>query len=669
MGSIIFVIGLLFIASCTDELQKNPELPENPEDYAYVSLLIRMDDSEASSRSPFDSPSDITRSENFLFNDGLEQERAIADDENAHWVIVYNNNQEVLARLPLMSLQELTGQYLSSGGTVYKGICKVPYNQTFFTNFNNVRVILNAGQALQDNLKNGSDITTIGTDKLFYEKDGVKYHTMTTAMAVINNRLAPTCILVPGEDGRLKCYNSITEAWEKPSVSLYVERLQSKFTVLFKNGGDQYYYDQDVVWNYNNGGSPTQSDNKSIIFNASEDNKLTVVTAYDGGATSSDYKWKASIAGWGVNAVEKNEYLFKYLTTANSNWNYSSDGTIIRNLWAVDQNYSKAYKSSYPDQFRKAYDRIFDSSGSFQSFEENEETRTLDYFSFEKLSGRKMREYQGENTYSTTSTFSGIADPLGDLSHLRCGSHLIICAQLIIEGIDNVNLEEIDKNGMIKGVEDKFFTNNQYWTKKAYIDYFRQVMGNNMNATTNCISDLTENESFIPKEKFNPIEGEIPMFYVNKEGVFQSATSEDFDIKKAEIIGGDGWCYPYPNTPLYVKTATSYNMITDDQYKRFVYGYTLYFAKHYNEGRMYYALPVTHNLDRKEESDFGKRTGDHGVVRNNWYHFEIRGVANPGTSVDDPEQPIIPNNDPASKGLGFEVIIIPWHVVQEEVDI
>ena len=86
---------------------------------------------------------------------------------------------------------------------------------------------------------------------------------------------------------------------------------------------------------------------------------------------------------------------------------------------------------------------------------------------------------------------------------------------------------------------------------------------------------------------------------------------------------------------------------------------------------MYYAIGIRHNLDSpsfEKEPLTGVATGDFGVVRNTWYRMTLTEVLRPGTPVDDPEQPIVPNPEPDDKSLGVEVEIIPWRTVDITVD-
>ena len=88
----------------------------------------------------------------------------------------------------------------------------------------------------------------------------------------------------------------------------------------------------------------------------------------------------------------------------------------------------------------------------------------------------------------------------------------------------------------------------------------------------------------------------------------------------------------------------------------------------FKNGMMYYAIPIQHFLAAGKGKDYdykyeGINTGDYGVVRNHWYKFTINAIAKPGIPVHDPDQPIIPNYDMEDRYIGFEVVILPWHIV------
>ena len=90
---------------------------------------------------------------------------------------------------------------------------------------------------------------------------------------------------------------------------------------------------------------------------------------------------------------------------------------------------------------------------------------------------------------------------------------------------------------------------------------------------------------------------------------------------------------------------------------------------------MYYAIPIEHMAEHKAaKNDAGNMVykyniGSYGVVRNHWYAVNVSEIKTVGIPVDDPEQPIIPSDEPDEVGyVSFEVVIIPWHKIDQNVE-
>ena len=140
-----------------------------------------------------------------------------------------------------------------------------------------------------------------------------------------------------------------------------------------------------------------------------------------------------------------------------------------------------------------------------------------------------------------------------------------------------------------------------------------------------------------------------------------------FDLAPAFIKGGDGWVtirLKEGKKLMALHQDGTKAAITDEQLVSYIYKFANR-AQHFKEGRMYYALPIRHNISsRNFENGYEQvSTGDFGLVRNTWYRLTITEVLAPGIPVDDPDQPIIPNPEPDDKSLGINIEIIPWHVV------
>ena len=108
---------------------------------------------------------------------------------------------------------------------------------------------------------------------------------------------------------------------------------------------------------------------------------------------------------------------------------------------------------------------------------------------------------------------------------------------------------------------------------------------------------------------------------------------------------------------------------TDDDIKSLLYDWVGP-VDHFNQGKMYYAAPVLHNGANKPEKDRSQKTlGDYGVVRNNWYQFNLKDIINIGTPVSAPDEPIVPNNVNIDDVINFTVKIIDWHSFQWDVPV
>ena len=79
---------------------------------------------------------------------------------------------------------------------------------------------------------------------------------------------------------------------------------------------------------------------------------------------------------------------------------------------------------------------------------------------------------------------------------------------------------------------------------------------------------------------------------------------------------------------------------------------------HFNQGKMYYSHGVVDNPPIVD----GK-TLRYGVVRNNWYRFNLTNITGIGIPVDDINQPIVPERIGLDDQINFTIKIIDWHDV------
>ena len=704
----IKIVGLLIastavLCSCVNESfsENHPDDPEQEASYEtyYAAFRLHIEDTEKS-RSVFDSEYDDIDD---IFNKGLPFERALYfpsdipgsdEEEDAgqaiyHFALLVDENQKIVSNiLPLEPLEgpfEKDNQENELSFTVYTKLFTTKDNINNFREFSGkIYVVLNASHSLVEAVKTiiakDNDISSLKLSKgvnnddiLFLknkngafitDKEGNRYFTMSSSMIIEGDKV------VPAVNGNFEIFNNEEEARNNP-VNIYVERLQSKYTVLFaKNNTQSYYYLSST-------GGISGAENETgtyipvkglFIYPNRTPKKIQYVTSYSRSDFIDDRKtvevketdrWRINIVGWYVNGIEQEEFLFKNLDpnagyTKENGWFQPSTEINIGNFWSEDPHYDKNDKSYYPDQYRPHKD---DSSSTVNSWNED---ATLKYFSFNDLSKRNLRNYTPENTF--TSDLLG-ENPIDSKSHLRVGSHIIVTAQLIIpdETDGSKNFEHsgiststtVDSKGLLisgqNGVKSKFLMNDIYWEELAYKDYVVEYLGYWMLTAENQ-KIFGENDGY---------------FYDNETGV--KATGASFDIEEVYLKGTDNMVWLKPNKKLYIyrPSQRKYEALDPDKYKKLFFEHQNYFAQRLTDGRMYYAEGTYHNMTEGGYYENRDKTpidlADFGTVRNNWYSYTIEFISAPGVPVSKPDEPIIPNNDPTVSGMGVSLKLIDWH--------
>lgn len=660
--------------------------------------------------SDMDDLTDEFDTEKYIFNKGLDAERAIygekietADNDPHHFAIFFkedgSKSRNILLRSVVKGPDEYDydddGKTDHSGYTGYHVLYSGPVEDDLLEKENGtIVVVLNASDKLVEAMENTWSLdgfkSLLGpsSDMLFFEKGDKKYHTMSSSMVIKNGDV------LPASNGQLVFYNTPEEAIEhETNYQMFVERLQAKYTLLFQEDDNNiYYFDPEEATKVNDGFNYHPSDNiifesTSPLFNHKKRNNETTlryVKEYNRSTIDKDIidnsieedtennfiekgNWKINFTGWGLNALEKQSYLLKNISPSViyfTNWNKENYAE-FRNFWAEDASYKTG---TYPDQFRKIDDLIAGqkSDNDYSSLIDN---ATLSYFNYPQLAIKQIHQYSPESTYDVSifpaEKYKNFTEAYDDLAYLRYGTHLIITAQLLIEGLDDTDVygcSEFDSAGLsISGqniAEDKYFMNDIYWTKDAYKEYVAEYLAYWM---------LTDSNQ--EKVNFGPNNG---IFYTDTEGTIASAN--DFEIVPAHIKGGDGmvWMKPKTGVTLYAYNPDadnpeaeedSYTKITEEKFKKLSEDHREYWAKHYNQGRMYYPVQVRHNIGADLSG-----TGDFGSVRNHWYYFTVSEILSPGAPVDKPEQPIIPNPEPEENGLGVNIKILDWKRINTTVE-
>lgn len=426
-------------------------------------------------------------------------------------------------------------------------------------------------------------------DKYITDEDGNLFFTMTSSMVIDSSSKVMPAIETKEGKKLFQTYNKEGLAKENPTT-IYVERLASKYTVVFKGDNGQYYYlkslDNDVTQideesyltkGAVEGDSSNPIPEEHLIYTVgNSDFYIKTVNDYTRNSDITQRgkpeiemaEWWVNILGWDINAVESQEYLFKVIkpgTSYYTNWDKIGGSEIkYRNFWAEDINYTNG-TGNYPWQYRKFYKNckwVHDNEGHMTLYWDPDPNSinyslasitspTLTYNDFTTLSKRNVRRYMMENTFDYNLMINqGGQDPYHDAVFLRTGSHLIVTAQLLVKGIDSDFLFSnpgYDTDGLRlaegnKPAESKYYMNDIYWSESAYKNYVAEYLAYFM-----------MDDDYQKVEVFGRNNGN---FYVLDSHEMRLAEAKDFDLDHANIKGGDNFVYITPKEGI---TLYTYN--------------------------------------------------------------------------------------------------------------
>lgn len=651
-------------------------------------LGITLKDADASSRADGTHKEYDDTYERFeWFNKGTADERAIIEDPECNRVLFFGSDESYFGSGKLQKPTVTTGQANIYVAKKPAGLGKAIPAWAM--------VVLNGDPDRLDALDEA--LATVGTSAVktaltwlnevdtddpesLAMHDG--YFTMSST-AYRADESDELTLLVPLDPDGPVFYETEEEAVQPENLTTFhVERLLAKFTLIIRDGNQRF----------GNLG-------RAIIFDGP--NQLKVRQHYapeDGQNKDIMSDWKINLVNWGMNGLEKDTYLVKNLVAEpGAAWPWTVDEnfyigwnapTLFRSYWGMDPNYSDGF---YPDQYRQAFDNPWVQPATTDNIYSpdyagtlTKDDYTLIYKPFNAFTDRTDNKYALENTFDE-SVMGG--QDLNTQPWLRRGTHIILTAQLIIDEIDNIDLgrPETDETGLIKGIGDKYFSNGLWWSETALLEQAVATLMTNIyySKKSDPIPNVLKNGESVPFINDDdhilntdvPVEASVdgenwvPLTHEN----LKDFAPEYFEFAPAFIQGGDGWVTLKKKDGVLLRARyiqTDPVEITDEQLVSYIYRFTN-LAKHFKEGRMYYAIAIRHNLDsRSFETDPVETfaTGDYGVVRNTWYRMTLYDILRPGTPVDDPDQPIIPNPEPDDKSLGVEVEVIPWRTVDINVD-
>lgn len=485
-------------------------------------------------------------------------------------------------------------------------------------------------------------------------------------------------------DGAIK---ETREAAKANPVEVYVERMAARLEITnlgsivdgsgfvkvdnlgddMKSGTDPVYDIKPVAW------SVTAANQKGNVLK------------------KADLKW------WNGSAEEKAPFAsWLESGTAVANTAYPGESMFSRINWTLDPNYNDpavTNRNHYPHSARE----LFDSSepNELRYYSANEIAYNYDSGAADNADAKDVRQrYALENTFGK----------LGQNDPRIPGTMLLLTAQAkkhsvadfedlyaylgqiynFAEYADHV-ISTLDANGftfyldadMTKKLSDEAPADlkNYFETKKAtkYINMF-----SNNEAS---YQDLTSTNSSVDPTK------KMPELYNNwiieLEGAIQpSAYDTGFPtiptFTAAQAAGyADGYVTLVPKSgvtlyledPAHVTDPTvtpACLTATPAQIAQAFLGNVIEPANRYEEGLMYYAIPIEH---------FGKADdgatpaqlldGNYGVVRNNLYKVEIGKINSLGHGIDDPDEPIVPGDRKKTLYIAAKINILSWQIVSQ----
>lgn len=329
---------------------------------------------------------------------------------------------------------------------------------------------------------------------------------------------------------------------------------------------------------------------------------------------------------------------------------------------------------------------------------------------------QKKVVYTPENTYDPRSVLKNADYPgLDSRDEVLAGSHLLVGAEFQIQRSEGestkyyIGAKEEDNGDDYRTPVHLFRdrTGFHYLSERecvaALMHDFNQLLKSQ--STMVFRSYDWEFEGRSPDELIADTKGEYCLFYRDLKGNWNKLnevdildgdmfTDKELEMPIAAVIrGGDGKRLPWikelvdnnrlaigleghsePMCSIYETEKDEYGTSVKGKYKRLadtndlkslLYEW-LGAIDHFNEGKMYYAVPIknasyTVKDDKKDkliEKDL------FGVVRNNWYKFTLEDVKALGTPVDDLDQPIVPEVNGLHDQINYSIKILDWHYVE-----
>ena len=690
------------LTSCSSEepISNGPDGIEG-EGIGYMAFSISTDQTRADSEFAGDQDPNSTPAfkgtDDELFSDGQANEYAICPNAKANLAIFFSDDALFGASYltPFDDKDDTTHQGTHTGYPEQFYTYVTRWNNTNDKMPNQVLVLLNVNpdvlKAIENEAKSSSsslkldDVlkkTEATANYGIYKFNDTEYFSMSNSVYFDEkkeNKMAATAI---SSD---KVCTTPEKALEN-KVTVYVERMLSKFELTFGDSKSVLTSKNDITIKPQAkvNGSYTDVAKINYVANYSGDEK-------DGNLDFPTYQrvsWSIFVGNWGINAVERENYYFKQLANndffgTNGNWNAP---TFHRSYWALSKSYSlDGVTGQFPTQYRPTDNEVggnrtsnSNSNYGIANPSSTEQTdpgeTTLTYYSFNHFTKRGAYKYAPERTFGAESN-----DPFPGLKGYgpyRFASHYLVLAQLVLGEVEGGKPDQkienpSTKNGnYLSGVSDKWAAYNFYFGNEAsYIRYAYHRMVSQF--ADGRLHKLTIGKNTTPQEY--QTKGDKAVLYKDadlKTPLAVSEAADYFTTTPALEIHGDGkvmLALKDGKTLYYKKADGTKQELTASDITNIAFNLAES-AKHFTEGKMYYAIPVQHLFGKTNgkivevKKDGTYQVGQFGTVRNHWYTLNVKAIGNVGTPVDNPDQPIIPDPEDIYN-IALEIVVLPWHYI------
>lgn len=696
-----------------------------------------------------------------------------ADSEPAKVLVVVNAPEKIYNQVtdfPGWNIDEVMKQVWNEPGTLQFDDNGKPRRNTNITNGKEADLVY-----LNDPRDN------LGFYKVRENDHTAMYFTMTNATYVKDGKQYCAEEIPEPKNGKKYITTEENESLTLDPVTIYLERMVSKFSL-----------------------TPSFDTQKYLPVSAQP---LDMCSYSNGVFTYTEYKWGIQLLAWGLNGLETSNYLFKNLPMdKDSHWleDYEDWNSTYnhRSYWSEDPHYRKdpTGKVVYPWQYDFGRDK-YDIANQkyynhFHSYDNNEEdfgkTFALTYYPFQwfcpqvddnghlpdegdydgsydeySYTGNEKTFYTPENTFMPGMT---VDRSRGSRAYELAGTHVILCARLLLPDASGADYQPYDKNlyrnrvgvsyiDEVSMLEDFMNAVNYKLRSQKYLYYkyypwdkansrpedYGQTLraessgiytlyyenpadGNYYELTWQILKDMNEDPRYklyreadavnadgkvIPWIRYNYNYNEqgtnkdedykpLTIYILQKDYQAKDRESEEEKKKQGYIdptpdrftVAGkdpkDGETIDVHKTgakdyidkrklTFEIQKGSVWEKIDRDDNDLQSLFYEIWgVADCFMNGLMYYAVPInaidkfkqpaidrraTLELDANQEFANEERLKYYyGVIRNNWYKFNLHSIKDIGIPVSNPTKPIVPNYHNKKDQIKVEMEIMQWHI-------